>query len=284
MNPLAFRGTTVAFATNHGKAHVAAEPFKRILGTTVTELAIDSDTLGTFTGEVERPGSKLDALRGKVQLARQRTAERFVLVSEGSFSAAQGLGLIAQGIEMLLLHDAVTGSEVIEQYVTVDTNYATGTLSTQHELERFLKAISFGTHALVLYPQGIEPRSPVFKGITTLDEAVNAFATCREASPEGTVTAMSDMRAHHNPTRMRAIGACCELLAHRLATPCPTCGSGGFGLVSLIPGLPCEWCGSPTSRAKAEKHACVVCHATAEMPRKDGQQSADPGECPFCNP
>jgi hypothetical protein len=231
----------------------------------------------------------LDALRGKVQLARQTTTERFVMASEGSFTAAEGLGLIAQNTEMLLLHDAVTGSEVIEQYVTLDTNYATGSLSTQHELEHFLKAISFGTHALVLYPEGTDPTSTAFrdavhKGLSTLDEALNAFAQCRKASPEGKVIAMSDMRAHVNPTRMRAITACCEHLAHRLATLCPKCNSAGFGLVSLIAGLPCEWCGSATSRAKAEKHACVVCRATAELPRSDGRQTADPSDCPFCNP
>jgi hypothetical protein len=226
----------------------------------------------------------LDALRSKVLLAREVTKERFVLVSEGSFGAVGGMGFLAQNIEMLMLHDEVTGVEVIEQYVSLDTNYSTAALSSTEELARFLKQISFGAHALVLYPKGVPPKELIYKGIVSLSEAERTFGLCVQASPERVVIAMSDMRAHLNPTRMRAIGACSELLATRLATPCPQCQSGGFGLVGAIPGLPCEWCGAPTQRARAERHACVVCAANIEKPRSDGRTSADPSECEQCNP
>jgi hypothetical protein len=284
MSRLSFRDTTIVFATNHGKAQAAEEPFKRVLNSVVTELVIDSDSLGTFTGEVERRGSMVDALRGKVQLARQSTHERFVLVSEGSFGSPTGLGFIAQGTEMLLLHDAVTGSEVLEQHLSWDTNYATAVLATQEELERFLTSIWFGSHGVVLYPHGISPKDTVYKGIFTREEAERAFALSLSASPDGRVFAMSDMRAHCNPTRMKSIAACCELLVNRLATTCPKCESGGFGIVASVPGLPCASCGCPTQRARAEHHACVVCHAHVEKPRSDGKTSVDPAECEFCNP
>lgn len=284
MSRLSFRDTTIVFATNHGKVRAAEEPFKRVLNSVVTELVIDSDSLGTFTGEVERRGTMIDALKGKVQMARQATQERFVLVSEGSFGAAAGLGFISQGTEMLLLHDALTGVEVIEQHLSWDTNYATAVLATHEELERFLAAIQFGSHAVVLHPHGISPRDSVYKGITRKEDAEHAFALSRSASPEGRVFVMSDMRAHCNPTRMKSIAACCELLVHRLATTCPKCESGGFGIVATVPGLPCASCGCPTQRARAERHACVVCHTHVEKPRSDGKSSVDPAECEFCNP
>jgi hypothetical protein len=284
MATLSFRDTQVVFATNHHKAQAAIEPFKRVLNAAVQELVIDSDQLGTFSGEVERPGSMLDALRGKVKLARAATSERFVLVSEGSFGGPGGFGFLAQGIEMLLLHDVVTGAEVLEQYISWETNYATATISTEQELKRFLEGITFGTHGLVLHPQGLPPATQVFKGIVSQAEAERSFRECLKASPAGVVTAMSDMRAHFNPTRMKAISACCELLVQRLATPCPACGSGGFGLVSTIPGLPCAGCGSPTQRARLEKHACVLCSASREKPRGDGKTKADSSECERCNP
>lgn len=284
MDKLSFRDTTVVFATNHRKSMAAKGPFRTILNSTIEELPIDSDRMGTFSGEVERPGSMLDALRGKVQLAREVTPSRLILVSEGSFGSTDGIGFVTRGIEMLMLHDSLSGSEIIEQYVTWDTNYATATVTSEEELARFLQRISFGSHGLLLYPDGVPRTNKVYKGITAREEAVQAFASSRASSPLGRAVVMSDMRAHMNPTRMRAIGACCELLVHRLATPCPQCGSGGFGLVESIPGLPCEWCGSPTLRARAERHSCVVCHNTLERPRSDGKAHANPSECPECNP
>jgi hypothetical protein len=284
MSKLSFINSRMVFATNHGKVQAARDPFARILNATLDELVIDSDRLGTFSGETARTGSMLDALRGKVRLARACTSERFVIVSEGSFSSAGGFGLIAQNIEMLMAHDAVTGAEVLEQYVSWDTNYATGVLKTVEDLERFLQSISFGTHALVLYPQNEALVGHVRKGIVDRGEAVRAFEESVQLSPSRGVVAMSDMRAHMNPTRMRAIGACAELMASRLKTQCAECGSGGFGLVATVAGLPCEVCGHPTSRARAEKHACVVCGASVERPRSDGQTRADAGECERCNP
>jgi hypothetical protein len=281
---LSFRDAKVCFATNHQKGTAAREPFLRILNTQVEELQIDSDRLGTFSGEIERPGSMLDALRGKIKLAREVSRERFILVSEGSFSTAGGFGVIAQGIEMLLLDDAITGTQVIEQHISWDTNYLTAEISKLDELDSFLPRISFGSHGLVLYPCGATPSAKLFKGIFDTTLAHEAFQECLAASPVGRVMAMSDMRAHCNPTRMKAISACCELLAKRLATVCSYCGSGGFGITGTVPGLPCESCGFPTARARLEKHTCVVCHATTEQPRSDGKVTADPAECELCNP
>lgn len=279
-----FRGSSIVFATNHGKAEAALEPFKRILSADVESLVIDSDSLGTFSGEVERQGSMLDALRGKVSLARERTSSRFVLTSEGSFGANGGFGLLVCGIEMLMLHDSETGAEIVEQHICYQTNYCTSTLRSADDLQRFLSAISFGSHALVLYPEGVPLAENVSKGITDQDEAVQVFEEKRLQSPSSSVMAMSDMRAHVNPTRMKAIQECCELMAKRLNTECPSCGSGGFGLVGTIPGLACKGCGLPTRRAKAEKHSCPFCQNIIEMARSDGERIADPSECEWCNP
>jgi len=282
MDAVSFREIKVVFATHHGKSIAAHEPFSRLLNSRIEELVIDSDKLGTFSGEVERYGTMLDALRGKVQMARNNTSERFVLVSEGSFGSSDGF--FAHGIEMLMLHDAQTGIEVIEQYVSLDTNYARATISTLDELIKFLKGVRFGSHAIVIYPDGNLREATVCKGIFTIEEAQHAFSCARAASPTGAVVVLSDMRAHCNPTRMEAIGNCCELLAGRLATQCSRCASGGFGLLGTIPGLPCKSCGAPTKRAKYEKHGCVRCGASVEKHRSDDLKYADTSECEYCNP
>ncbi|MFO0417125.1 MAG: DUF6671 family protein [Pseudomonadota bacterium] len=284
MAKVSFTNSEVIFATNHSKALAAKEPFSRILNATVNELTIDSDSLGTFSGEVERQGSMLDALRAKIKLAQNATEARFVMASEGSFGSADGLGFASQGIELLLLSDRATGAEILEQQISWHTNYSTATLSTDDELLSFLNRIGFGSHALVLYPQGIAPSELVYKGIVELSDAQRAFKDCVRLSPHGKAVAMSDMRAHLNPTRMLNIGECCELLAKRLATPCPSCGSGGFGLGETISGLPCEGCGAPTQRAVAEWHGCPFCKERARKPRSDGVTKASAAECEWCNP
>jgi hypothetical protein len=288
MAATSFTNSLITFATKHKKAAAAQEPFKRILSTSVEELEIDSDALGTFTGETERQGSMIDALRGKVTLARAKTTCRLVLTSEGSFSSSGGVGFgaagMVHGIEMLMLHDALTGVEILEQHITYDTNYASAAITTADEFHRFLDQISFGSHAVALYPSGVALQGNVQKGISDRVQADNVFAKLLSQSPNHTVIAVSDMRAHVNPTRMDAIKACCELLAVRLATPCPSCGSGGFGLTATIPGLPCAECGCATTRAKFERHSCPFCGTTKDLPRADGKQSVSAAECEWCNP
>jgi hypothetical protein len=279
-----FQNNHFIFATNHGKTAAAKEPFARILNATVTPLSINSDTLGTFTAEIERPGSMLDALRGKIRLARAASSDRFVLASEGSFSSADGFGLLVHGFEMLMIHDALTGAEIVEQYVSYDTNYATANLTAAENLDLFLHRIGFGPHALVLYPDGVPLLGHVYKGIQTREDAHRIFATCLEASPNRTVVAMSDMRAHLNPTRMAAIRSCCELLAKRLNTKCPKCAGGGFGITATSPGLPCQECGAPTHRCRGEIHSCPFCACAVERPRSDGKMFATASECDWCNP
>lgn len=284
MGPNVFCGSTITFATNHGKTAAAEEPFKRILRSNIEPLPIDSDSLGTFTGEVERSGSMLDALRGKIQLARALTQSRFVMASEGSFTSADGFGVVVQDLEMILLHDNATGVEIVEQYISLDTNYATATLKNLSDLHRFLDRVTFGSHALVLSPSGLPLVGNVSKGITDRGEAERIFTHHLSLSPRGSVNGASDMRAHLNPTRMRAISTCCELLAKRLVTVCPQCSSGGFGLVGTTPGLPCSGCGMPTERAKSENHSCPFCSHTIQLPRADGRTSVSPAECQWCNP
>jgi hypothetical protein len=279
-----FTNTQIIFATNHGKSVAARIAFKRRLNTEIAELIIDSDRFGTFSGEIERDGSMLDALRSKIALARELTPERFILASEGSFSASGGFGLIAQNIELLMLSDLATGAEIIEQYITYETNYTTEVIKDLNALDRFLARISFGSHALVLYPDGLSPKYYVSKGIMDLAQARKIFTEYSTLSPTASVMAMSDMRAHLNPTRMKAIEECCELMAKRLANKCPSCTSGGFGIVATIPGLPCEDCGAPTSLALSEKHTCPFCAFIKEYPRQDGKQTADSSACQWCNP
>ncbi len=64
----------MVFGTRHGKQHQVADAFATILGAHVTTPDdLDTDQFGTFSGEVPRTGSPLDALRAKTSLAIQAT-------------------------------------------------------------------------------------------------------------------------------------------------------------------------------------------------------------------
>ena len=92
------------------------------------------------------------------------------------------------------------------------------------------------------------------------------------------------MRAHMNPTRMGVIAALAERLARRIATPCPSCATPGFGPLRTEAGLPCAECSGKTALVRAVIHGCARCGYEETHPRPDGRTEANPAECPLCNP
>ncbi|MEJ2478982.1 MAG: hypothetical protein P8Y78_02160 [Acidihalobacter sp.] len=68
-----YTGKCIVLTTKHAKACAAAPAFDRVLGAGVIEYHFDTDRLGTFSGEIEREGTALDAARKKAQLAIRST-------------------------------------------------------------------------------------------------------------------------------------------------------------------------------------------------------------------
>jgi len=124
----------------------------------------------------------------------------------------------------------------------------------------------------------------LFKGLHGTAALADAIATCRAADPDGRVWLESDMRAHCNPTRKRSIRRLGVEMVRRLRTPCPKCGTPGWGLLDTKPGLPCSDCGTATELTLSEIWGCQQCGARRVQPRRDGRLQADPGQCPWCNP
>ena len=105
----------------------------------------------------------------------------------------------------------------------------------------------------------------------------------RLIAAHGTACVQTDMRAHLNPTRQRALAQLAELLAARLATGCPSCAAPGWGVIASEPGLRCESCARPTSLTAADRYGCASnsCRHQGLRPR-DG--AAPPASCGHCNP
>ena len=267
-------GLRAGVASMHGKADAIAPPLEA-LGLSVKAVeGLDTDRFGTFTGEIERQGDMLNAARAKVRAASSLSPAELVIASEGAFGPHPAIPLLASGRELILVHDRRSGLEIVEQTLTLETNYERLELAAGGDPEAFLQRIGFPDHAMIVrngdrLTKGVQDRA-------ALDEA--------RASGPGPVILETDMRAHLNPTRMGEIARLAERLAERLATPCPACAAPGFGRVRVEPGLPCSACCAPTPLTLCEIFACPACGHEAAQARSDDRREADPGDCPACNP
>jgi len=280
-----YAGAAVALTTLHGKADALAPAFAAIGARLVAVEGVDTDVLGTFSGEIPRRSSPLDTATEKARMGMRASGLPVGLATEGSFGPDPVLGLLPLHREIAVLVDDARGLTVFETLATHETNLggrsiASADALTDAELARW----GFPAHALIVRAEQAPPDAPVRKGICDHGALERAIEECLAASPVGSVRVETDMRAHFNPSRMRHIARLGERLAGRLGCRCPACGAPGFGPIGSEPGLPCVDCGTPTAMIRRELLGCVRCAASATRPRSDGLESADPSHCDRCNP
>lgn len=270
----------------HGKEQAIAPPLEAELGLRViVPTDLDTDALGTFTGEIERPAGILETAVRKAKLGMEAAGLELGIASEGSYGPHPVVPFLPLGRELIVLFDAERGITVHERLLAESTNFAHTTAGSAGGVGDFLDRVGFPDHALIVRPNATSVENlHLHKGIRSQTDLEEAIGLCSRASPDGKARLETDMRAHMNPTRMLAIEKLTGKLAGRLATPCPSCGSPGFGQVDAKPGLPCAACGAPTELIAIEVFGCPACDYMERRPRTDGIVSADPGQCPFCNP
>lgn len=284
-----YDGVAVAFLTRHGKQHQVRDPLERALGCRIIHTdGYDTDLLGSFTGEVARPGTALEAARRKATIALDLLGLEVGLGSEGSFGADPVGGMLPWNHEILVWVDRARGLEVVG---VAQGPAMHGQLAVRDAaaLEAAAARLGFPAHALVLRPATDAAAETadalVHKGVATVAGLRRAFDVCRAASPSGVVRLDTDLRAHFNPTRRRTIVAAAEDLVQRLRSCCPVCAAPGFGRERPEPGLPCRDCGAATRQPVAEILACVSCGHRARRPLHSGASpTADPAVCDRCNP
>ncbi len=261
--------------TKHSKAAAVADALDLAGYRVVTIDDFDTDTLGTFTGEIARKGTQLDAAFAKAKKATELSGGRFGLGSEGSFGPDPYLGMTGWGIEVLAWWDAETQFGVHAVVQGPETNYAQLSAPDLSSALAFATRVSFPTHGVIVGKPGDPWFAKELGSIAVLEQSI---VTALAAGP---VWLETDMRAHRNPTRMAMIRRCAEALYTRLTHACPKCFRPGFGPVALIPGARCELCGEPTRAARAQKLACGGCGFTAEELLRE---HVPPANCDHCNP
>lgn len=279
-----YQGACIVLATKHQKSIALAPAFSKTLGASMLEYIVDTDQLGTFSGEVERKGTPLDTVKRKCEWSIINPNIEYALASEGSFGPHPSIPFLPSNEEILYFLDNKRGFHLHIKEIFQQTNYQMKAVDSLEELQAFAHKALFPSHALILRPYPKTTAQPIFKGLSSMPDLEAAFIECQKASADHSVWVETDMRAHLNPTRMQNIALLGEKLATRLTCLCPQCGAPGWGIVAHEKGLPCEWCGRATEQVQSDILACTSCKYTHKKTPSSASHKADPSFCSACNP
>ena len=274
-----YAGAQIAFATMHGKEHLARPPFGDTLGAdVVAPEGLDTDQFGTFSGEIPRNLSPGAAARVKARLGMTMAGTPYGLASEGSFSS--GLGFLVEHHEVLIFIDDIRGLELVEGTITTSPLPPGKTITTVDAALTYATAIGYPEQGLVL--QGGATGEVIHKDLNTIEALSHATLQLLRHTPERSVIISPDYRAHRCSSRADVITSLAQKMARRLDTPCSRCFTPGFGQISIERGLLCSECGQPTHVIAADILGCGLCPHTVRAPRTN--RVASPQWCDACNP
>jgi hypothetical protein len=283
---LPYEGMRAVLATMHGKERVIAPVLQQNLGLSVVLPAgLDTDRFGTFSREIARSGSQLEAAREKISAAFDADPTVGIgVANEGSFGPHPLIPFVSFGIELVVLIDRVTGFELIGQDSGPDTNFSQQVVPDIDAAIAFAERSGFPGHGLIVIGCVDGQPAPACALIKDITDAAGLQVALRKTLAVcGSAFIETDMRAHRNPTRMLAIERATRDLVRRFMSKCPACNVRGFDVTERIAGLPCEWCGGPTSAIRQHVAQCYACGHREERPATTSE-TADPGQCDFCNP
>jgi hypothetical protein len=272
---------TIAIATMHHKEKVIAPILEIELGVkAIVPSGFDTDRFGTFTRDIDRMGSQIEAARHKAQAALLLTGENLAIASEGIFIPHPSLPAIPFNRELVLLIDLSQQIEVVGIEDSIETNFSHKRIRDFSEAQEFADLIGFPEHALVL----VESNHTILKGVLDIAQLQELVEAAIKRSPNGTVHLETDMRALYNPTRMKNIALATWDLVKKIENLCPNCRAFGFTAIESKAGLPCGLCGLPTKLARSQVYKCQKCDFNQVVPFPNGTEFADPQYCDYCNP
>jgi hypothetical protein len=277
-----FEGRTLVIASMHRKEEVLKPLLEQGLEITMRVAeGLNTDLLGTFSGEVARISDPLTTARKKCELAMELTGCDLALASEGSFGPHPAAFFLPANEEWLLLVDRKNKLEIHARHLSLETNFSGQEFHNLEELEAFASKVGFPSHGLILR-KSKEELDGMLKGITDPQQLRTSAVHLLETEGSGYVE--TDMRAMFNPSRMQVVGETAQLLLQKLNSHCPSCQVPGFSVTSAEPGLPCSLCGTPGSAALAHLLVCSHCLHEEKVSFPNGKKTEDPQYCQVCNP
>ena len=263
--------------SHHAKAEVLG-PVWAQHGWELAEVDLDTDVLGTFSGDVPRRWPPLETARRKALLGRAHGDAPWLAASEGSVSAdpfaparaSEIVVLVARSGEPLIAGFAASEAvEVTSMRVMPDTREEDIAATAQRGLRG-------GHHLMVSRP---DRRRRAIGALAVPDQVLSA---CCQLGRDAELLVQTDWRAHLCPSRRPLLeGAARDLLA-RFDTPCPSCGAPGFGPTEAIAGRRCASCERPTNEPRGYRWGCPWCHVVRE--RRSHDSPVPESRCEWCNP
>ena len=277
-----FKDRKLLIATKHQKEKAIAPVFTKSLGVQVIVPAqLDTDVFGTFTGEITRTTSAIAAARKKIDKAFSLYDCDMAIASEGSFGSHPTFGFVAADEEVLLFIDKKNNLEISISLLSTNTNYNSSEITTEEQLNEFVVSIGFPKHGVILRKNNHE-LDGIIKGIRKWDDLKNGFEKLMKGY--GSVICETDMRAMHNPTRMKVIEEAAKKLVKKIRSTCVVCQTPGFDVTRAVIGLPCSYCGTPTKSTLAYERECQHCGFKNYINYPHGKQFEDQMYCDNCNP
>lgn len=277
-----FAKRRLLIATQHHKEQVIAPILEQVLDVNCEVIAdLDTDVLGTFSGEVERKDDPITTLRNKCLMALDQTGGDLVVASEGSFGPHPQMFFMSADDELVMLIDKKHNLEILARALSIDTNFNGKEVTSESDLLAFAEAVKFPSHGLILRKAQGE-KLGIVKGIKDIEKLKHCFNSFLEQY--GSAFVETDMRAMHNPSRMKVIEAATHNLVKKLSSCCPQCEMPGFDIVKSNPGLQCAECGLPTQSILNHVYICQHCHYEQMQMHPANKTTADPRYCDFCNP
>lgn len=277
-----FDGRKLLIATKHKKEIVISKHFEKELGV-ICEVQddYDTDSFGTFTGEQERILSPLETVKQKCLKAMETYGYELGIANEGSFGPHPALFFIPADEEYMIFIDKKNDIEIIVKKLSTNTNFSGRLVKNEKELLKYLKAVRFPSHGVILR-KCRDSNDDIIKDIKTLKKIKLHFKKLLDKY--GEVYVETDMRAMNNPTRMEVIKETTIRLVEAIKAKCPKCTTPGFITIKYVPGLPCLLCGLPTKSIKTEVLGCKKCGHEIEKIFPNNLKVEDPQYCDYCNP
>jgi hypothetical protein len=277
-----FQGRRLIIATKHKKEQVIAPLLKKALQVVcfVNE-DFDTDSLGTFTGEVERELDPISTARQKCLIAMEASNCDLGIASEGSFGPHPSVFFTSADDEFLIFIDKKNNLEIAVRELSLETNFSSEEIRTEKELMDFAQSVKFPSHGLILR-KSKRDATDIIKGITDKNQLKEAFTKLISTSPS--IYVETDMRAMYNPSRMRVIQRATKKMIEKINSCCPKCNIPGFGIVDSKKGLKCSLCNQATSSTLSHLYQCLYCDYSKERLYPNKKMSEDPMYCDYCNP
>ena len=277
-----FKNRKLIIATKHKKEAVIAPLLEEKLGVNCfVDEHFDSDTFGTFSGEIERQNDALETVRAKCLAAMEINNCDLAVASEGSFGPHPNLYFAHADDEIVMLLDKKNQLEIVAREISLETNFDARLIKNKADLVDFIQRVQFPSHALIVKKDKTD-HSFLRKGIQQEKELMECVESCFKNYGQAYIE--TDMRAMFNPTRMEVIKNLVNDLIIEMNRICPSCNFPGFSVSDVVRGLLCSHCHWPTKSVKELVFTCKKCHFSSIEINAEKKMNEDPMYCEICNP